>query len=76
MFYGTEESPLTGKEKEQAKFICGKCAVRVECLAHSFRTTENWGIWGGLDERERRLLLKQHRSVEKAIAAATKQGPS
>jgi WhiB family transcriptional regulator, redox-sensing transcriptional regulator len=59
VFYGTDDMPLTHREKEQAKYICSTCPVQPDCLAHSLKTRENWGIWGGLDERERRALLKE-----------------
>lgn len=42
-----------------AKELCGICPVAQLCLATFFR--EEWGIWGGLDEQERRYLRKQQR---------------
>lgn len=59
VFYGTDEMPLNQEEKQQAKSICNKCPVKLDCLNHSLKTKEYWGIWGGLDERERRVLLKR-----------------
>ncbi|OLF04854.1 WhiB family transcriptional regulator [Actinophytocola xanthii] len=37
--------------------ICRACPVRRECLAVALDTREPWGIWGGLDPRERRELV-------------------
>ncbi len=49
------------EEKEEresrAKGICAKCAVRVECLEYALRIKEPHGIWGGLNEVERKQLL-------------------
>jgi WhiB family redox-sensing transcriptional regulator len=45
----------------QAKAICARCPVRVECLEHALRTREPYGIWGGLNELERRLVLRARR---------------
>ena len=42
---------------EQAKVICHKCPVMTECQEHALTTREPYGIWGGLSEAERALLL-------------------
>lgn len=41
-----------------AKRICARCEVREECLDHALRTQETHGIWGGLNEMERRVLMR------------------
>jgi len=38
----------------QAKKICAGCCVRSECLDLALRNHESHGIWGGLNEVERR----------------------
>jgi WhiB family transcriptional regulator, redox-sensing transcriptional regulator len=38
------ESPA---ELELAKSLCGKCPVRLECLAGAVEREEPWGVWGG-----------------------------
>ena len=43
----------------RAKAICGVCPVRIECLEYAIRIREPHGIWGGLNELERRLLIRQ-----------------
>lgn len=48
-------------EREQrAKGICGQCPVCKPCLAYALRIREPHGIWGGLNELERRSLLESH----------------
>jgi WhiB family transcriptional regulator, redox-sensing transcriptional regulator len=42
----------------RAKKICGGCDVRVECLEYALRIKEPHGIWGGLNESERRALIE------------------
>ena len=45
-------------EREQrAKIICNQCPVRQPCLEYALRIREPHGIWGGLNEVERRQLL-------------------
>jgi WhiB family redox-sensing transcriptional regulator len=41
-----------------AKAICARCTVREECLAYALRIREPHGIWGGLNEYERRSVLR------------------
>lgn len=55
---GPEEREV---RERQAKAICARCPVRLECLEHALRTREPYGIWGGLNEFERRLLLRARR---------------
>jgi len=45
--------------EQQAKAICATCPVRIECLEYAVRTRESHGIWGGLNELERRILTRQ-----------------
>jgi WhiB family transcriptional regulator, redox-sensing transcriptional regulator len=43
----------------RAKAICAACPVRAECLDYALEIREPYGIWGGLNELERRLVLRQ-----------------
>jgi WhiB family redox-sensing transcriptional regulator len=42
----------------RAKRICASCPVRRDCLDYAVRIREPHGIWGGLNEVERRQLLE------------------
>lgn len=44
---------------EPAKRICGRCPVKSDCLAHAMETGQGEGVWGGLDDRERRSLRRR-----------------
>jgi WhiB family redox-sensing transcriptional regulator len=59
--------PDKGGSNRDAKATCLKCDVREECLAYALRTNQQFGIWGGLSERERRNLqgAKEHRNAGK-----------
>jgi len=47
----------------RAKAMCLSCPVRQPCLEYALRIREPHGIWGGLNESERRdLLARQARS--------------
>jgi len=43
----------------RAKEICLTCAVRKDCLEYAVAIREPHGIWGGLNEVERKQLLAQ-----------------
>ena len=56
----TSERKEDRLEREQlAKRICKGCAVREECLEAALVRHEPHGIWGGLNEAERRGLARR-----------------
>jgi WhiB family transcriptional regulator, redox-sensing transcriptional regulator len=42
--------------ERRAKSVCATCPVQVQCLEHAIVADERYGIWGGLNHDERRLL--------------------
>lgn len=48
-----------------AKQVCRGCPVLRQCRDYALRVGEPYGIWGGLGERERRVL--QARTVRHAV---------
>ncbi len=60
--------PERGASTRTAKQICRECSVRTECLEFAIVSSEKFGIWGGLSERERRKIRRQ-----RAVAAASRQ---
>jgi WhiB family transcriptional regulator, redox-sensing transcriptional regulator len=38
--------------------------VRPSCLTFALDTRQDYGIWGGYDEQERRILLRQRRETQ------------
>ncbi|MEZ5349654.1 MAG: WhiB family transcriptional regulator [Microthrixaceae bacterium] len=46
------------ERERRAKEICTDCVVRSECLEYSLEIREPHGIWGGLNESERRMKLE------------------
>ena len=51
---------VRGAEQNKAKQLCAGCPVRTECLAEALDNQIEWGVWGGMTERERRALLRRH----------------
>jgi WhiB family redox-sensing transcriptional regulator len=53
------ERKVDRNERERrAKDICADCSVRTECLNYALEIKEFHGIWGGLNEVERRALAE------------------
>ncbi len=42
-----------------AKEMCRRCPVIEQCRSHALEVGEPYGIWGGLSETERDMLLKR-----------------
>jgi WhiB family redox-sensing transcriptional regulator len=46
----------------RAKSICQQCHVRGDCLDYAIRIREPHGIWGGMNEVERKSVLDRRAS--------------
>lgn len=55
------------QRERRAKEMCRSCPVIVQCRTHALRVGEPYGIWGGLSETERDLLLKRDMGRSRAI---------
>ena len=58
-----DELFVRGAEQHKAKVVCAACPVKAECLAEALDNEIEWGVWGGLTERERRALLRKRPNV-------------
>src|SRR5215213_9007239 len=55
---------VQGAAQNRAKLVCMGCPVRTECLADALDHRVEFGVWGGMTERERRALLRRRPEVE------------
>lgn len=47
------------RQIEEAKAVCRRCLVVDDCLSWSLETSQEAGVWGGLSEDERRVLVRR-----------------
>jgi WhiB family transcriptional regulator, redox-sensing transcriptional regulator len=58
-----EELFVGGAAQRKATVICRGCPVIAECGADALDNRVEFGIWGGMTERQRRSLLRRHADV-------------
>lgn len=58
-----DEMFVRGAAQRKAAVICRHCPVMQECGAEALDHKVEFGIWGGMTERQRRALLKQHPEI-------------
>jgi len=66
-FFGSTEIPLTRRELRLVKGICASCPVQRSCAIESLKRAERHGVWGGIDEKTRRRLLRAYKDWRAVI---------
>ena len=61
LFFPVGETGRAIQQIEDAKKICGQCAVQATCLEYALNTRQDYGIWGGTTENERLVILRNRR---------------
>ena len=54
---------VRGAAQRKAAALCRHCPVLMECGAYALDNRVEFGIWGGMTERQRRALLEAHPHV-------------
>lgn len=54
---------VRGAAQRTARELCFSCPVRSACLVEALSSGTEFGVWGGMTERERRALLKRYPDV-------------
>ena len=55
---------VEGAAQRRVRMRCTGCPVRLQCLAEALQWQNDFGVWGGLTERERRAVRRSHPHVE------------
>jgi len=53
---------------DEAKNECQGCSFRLECLTASTIGNDTFGVWGGLDERERHLMINRFNAMRRSYS--------
>jgi len=69
-FFSSDDDVYTKHERAEreakAKAVCVRCDVRRECLSYAIAAGERYGIWGGMNGQERRALVRNRSTEDKA----------
>jgi WhiB family redox-sensing transcriptional regulator len=61
LFFPSGSSGTEAQDAASAKAICSTCPVAAPCLEFALTTNQEYGVWGGLDEEERREIRRSWR---------------
>ncbi|NIJ13789.1 WhiB family redox-sensing transcriptional regulator [Saccharomonospora amisosensis] len=61
LFFPVSDVGPGAVQTERAKAVCASCPVRARCLEYALENGLDYGIFGGMTERERRELTREHR---------------
>lgn len=48
-----------GRAERRAKAVCVRCPVQMDCLLLALESRAEFGVWGGMSTKERRVLLRR-----------------
>ena len=58
-----DELFVRGTAQRKAAAICRQCPVILQCAIDALDNEVEFGVWGGMTERQRRALRKRHPAV-------------
>ena len=70
LFFPAGETGPAAVQIAQAKAICRTCPVQRACLDFALATHQDYGIWGGTTEDERRQIRRAWRARLRAQRAS------
>lgn len=69
LFFPVGVTGAAAVQIEDAKAVCVECPVRLQCLEYAITTNQEYGVWGGTSEEERRVLRREWRKEQRAKKA-------
>jgi WhiB family redox-sensing transcriptional regulator len=54
---------VEGSAQREVRSVCVTCPVRLECLADALDSRSDFGVWGGMTQRDSRALLRRRPDV-------------
>lgn len=59
LFFPITPAGPAARQLAEAKEVCDRCPVRHECLTFALETGQDFGVWGGTTEIERRAIRRK-----------------
>ena len=59
--------PNDGEGTQAAQAICETCPVKTLCLNYALAQPEEYGVWGGVSERRRKIMRRQLRFINRGV---------
>ncbi|MFC4001892.1 WhiB family transcriptional regulator [Prauserella oleivorans] len=69
LFFPVSDMGPGAQQTAEAKSICARCPVRDQCLSYALDNGLDFGVFGGLTERERRELVRRRNRTNQPHAA-------
>jgi len=69
LFFPVGTTAPAVEQTRRAIAVCGRCPVRIDCLRWALDTSQDAGVWGGLDEESRRDIRRARRRAAAAARA-------
>lgn len=70
LFFPAGVTGLAETQIASAKRVCGGCPVQEDCLEFALRTHQEYGVWGGASEEERRAMRRARRAAARLRPAS------
>ena len=71
LFFPAGQTGIALDQIEAAKAVCRSCPVQRACLRFALETNQEAGIWGGLDEDERRKVRSARSAARRRALSAS-----
>jgi WhiB family transcriptional regulator, redox-sensing transcriptional regulator len=62
LFFPVGVTGYAVEQIEAAKSFCRGCPAKEDCLEFAITTNQEYGVWGGTTEEERRVLRREWRA--------------
>jgi len=70
LFFPSGAGVAATEQVDAAKAVCASCPVCSQCRSYSLATNQQYGVWGGLDEEQRRAVRRAARVGRSARLAS------
>jgi WhiB family redox-sensing transcriptional regulator len=62
MFFPAARTVTVFVQLARAKAVCARCPVTDDCLRYALATGQQYGVWGGTSEEERKSMRRLRRA--------------